>query len=34
VHPSYLLRAPDEEARAREYKAFVADLKRIRELAA
>jgi DNA polymerase len=27
VHPSYLLRLPDEEARAREYAAFVKDLK-------
>jgi DNA polymerase len=27
VHPSYLLRLPDEEARAREYAAFVADLR-------
>jgi uracil-DNA glycosylase family 4 len=27
VHPSYLLRLPDEEARAREYKHFVDDLK-------
>lgn len=26
VHPSYLLRLPDEDAKAREYKAFVADL--------
>jgi DNA polymerase len=26
VHPSYLLRLPDEEAKAREYKALVADL--------
>ena len=26
VHPSYLLRLPDEAARAREYAAFVADL--------
>ena len=26
VHPSFLLRLPDEEARAREYGAFVADL--------
>ncbi len=34
VHPSYLLRVPDEEAKAREYAAFVADLRRIVELAA
>ncbi len=27
VHPSYLLRLPDEDAKAREYAAFVADLK-------
>jgi len=27
VHPSSLLRAPDEESRRREYAAFVADLK-------
>jgi probable DNA metabolism protein len=27
VHPSYLLRLPDEETRHREYAAFVADLK-------
>ena len=27
VHPSYLLRLPDEEAKAREYIAFVADLR-------
>src|SRR4051812_8967827 len=27
VHPSSLLRQPDEESRAREYAAFVADLK-------
>jgi uracil-DNA glycosylase len=26
VHPSYLLRLPDEEAKAREYARFVADL--------
>jgi len=26
VHPSYLLRLPDEDARAREYQRFVADL--------
>ncbi|HTW25577.1 MAG TPA: UdgX family uracil-DNA binding protein [Acetobacteraceae bacterium] len=28
VHPSYLLRLPDEDAKRREYAAFVADLKR------
>src|SRR5665647_3635766 len=27
VHPSYLLRLPDEDARAREYQRFVSDLK-------
>jgi uracil-DNA glycosylase family 4 len=27
VHPSYLLRMPDEEARAKEYERFVDDLK-------
>ena len=27
VHPSYLLRLPDEEAKAREYARFVADLR-------
>ena len=27
VHPSYLLRLPDEEAKAREYERFVEDLK-------
>jgi uracil-DNA glycosylase len=27
VHPSYLLRAPDEESRAMNYKLFVADLR-------
>jgi probable DNA metabolism protein len=32
VHPSYLLRVPDEDAKAREYGAFVADLRRIAEL--
>ena len=34
VHPSYLLRVPDEETKAREYAAFVGDLRRIAELAA
>ena len=29
VHPSYLLRLPDEEAKARERARFVADLRRI-----
>jgi uracil-DNA glycosylase len=27
VHPSYLLRLPDADARAREYQRFVDDLK-------
>jgi DNA polymerase len=27
VHPSYLLRLPDEAAKAREYERFVSDLK-------
>ena len=27
VHPSYLLRVPDEETKAREYARFVEDLK-------
>jgi len=27
VHPSSLLRQPDEESRHREYKNFVADLR-------
>lgn len=34
VHPSYLLRLPDEDARVREYAAFVADLRTIRSLVA
>ena len=34
VHPSYLLRVPDEDAKAREYRAFVADLRKIAELVA
>ena len=34
VHPSSLLRQPDEAAKAAAYKAFVADLARARELAA
>lgn len=32
VHPSYLLRLPDEAARRSEYDRFVADLSRVREL--
>jgi DNA polymerase len=27
VHPSYLLRLPDEDAKAREYAHFVDDLR-------
>ena len=34
VHPSYLLRLPDENAKAREYAAFVADLRLVASLAA
>ena len=34
VHPSYLLRIPDEAAKAREYAAFVQDLRTIREMMA
>ncbi|MCE4226033.1 UdgX family uracil-DNA binding protein [Methylobacterium sp. C25] len=34
VHPSYLLRLPDEEAKAMAYEAFVDDLRRVGELAA
>ncbi len=34
VHPSYLLRLPDEDAKAREYAAFVEDLRRVVALAA
>src|SRR5215207_8216298 len=33
VHPSYLLRLPDEAAKREAFAAFVADLKRIRALA-
>ena len=32
VHPSYLLRLPDEDSKRREYKAFVADLRQAGEL--
>jgi DNA polymerase len=32
VHPSFLLRVPDEDAKAREYQAFVADLRKVVEL--
>jgi len=33
VHPSYLLRLPDENAKAAEFKRFVADLKNAKRLA-
>ena len=33
IHPSFLLRLPDEAAKAAEYGKFVADLTRVRELA-
>ena len=33
VHPSYLLRVPDEEAKRREYRAFVEDLRSVGRLA-
>ena len=33
VHPSFLLRVPDEDAKHREYQAFVRDLRKIAELA-
>jgi DNA polymerase len=32
VHPSFLLRVPDEDAKAREYRAFVKDLEAVRQL--
>lgn len=32
VHPSYLLRQPDESSRAREYAAFVRDLRAVKDL--
>jgi DNA polymerase len=34
VHPSYLLRIPDEADKKAAYKAFVADMRKIRDLAA
>ena len=34
IHPSFLLRLPDREGAAEERKAFVADLVRVRQLAA
>ncbi|HSU07018.1 MAG TPA: UdgX family uracil-DNA binding protein [Acetobacteraceae bacterium] len=33
VHPSFLLRVPDQAARHREYRAFVEDLKKVAQLA-
>jgi DNA polymerase len=33
VHPAFLLRLPDQEARAREYAAFLRDLVAARVLA-
>jgi len=33
VHPSYLLRLPDEETKRRAYAGFVADLEQVRALA-
>ena len=34
VHPSYLLRIPDEDEKAAAYRAFVADLRKVKQLAA
>ncbi len=34
VHPSFLLRVPDEDAKAREYRAFVRDMEAVRKLLA
>jgi len=34
VHPSFLLRIPDEDGKKREYAAFVRDLRAVRELMA
>ncbi|MDF3061719.1 MAG: uracil-DNA glycosylase [Microvirga sp.] len=34
VHPSYLLRLPDEDAKALAYRQFVEDLERVRAMAA
>ena len=33
VHPSYLLRLPDEATKQEAYEAFVSDLRRIHDLA-
>jgi DNA polymerase len=32
VHPSYLLRIPEEDAKAEAYRSFVGDLRQVREL--
>ncbi|MGE0415620.1 MAG: UdgX family uracil-DNA binding protein [Acetobacteraceae bacterium] len=34
IHPSFLLRIPDEDAKAREYAAFIRDLSAVRDLLA
>jgi DNA polymerase len=34
VHPSYLLRMPDRNAKERAYREFVGDLRRVRKIAA
>ena len=34
VHPSYLLRLPDEDAKRAAYATFVDDMRRIREIGA
>ena len=34
VHPSFLLRIPDEAGRVREYAAFVRDLGAVRDIMA
>ncbi len=34
VHPSSILRAPDDESRARQLESFVADLRKVAELLA
>jgi uracil-DNA glycosylase len=34
VHPSFLLRIPDEHNKVLEYQKFVADLVQVRQLAA
>ena len=34
IHPSYLLRLPDERSKAREYQRFVADLRHVSQLVA